>query len=76
MNAELLELIRLFEAMHACFGNETERTTATNTYAQAVSASASKNQLTFSDVNRYVKEKYHERARADERRKKLPPPPH
>ena len=75
MNPELTELIRLYEAMHTCMGDEPARTNATKALEAAVLQSAVSHRLSFSEVMRFVKEHYHERARAEERRKKLPPPP-
>lgn len=75
MNADLAELVGLYEAMHACIGSEQDRTDATRALEAAVQQCAAAKKLSFEVVMRYVKERYHERARAEEKRKKLPPPP-
>ena len=75
MNPELAELIKLYEAMHACIGSELDRTEATRALENAVQRAAAAKNINFKLLMRHVKELYHERARAEERRKKLPPPP-
>jgi len=69
VNQELEELIRLYEAMHACIAGEQERTSATKALEAAVLKSAITHGIPFNTVMGHVKEKYHARARAEDRRK-------
>lgn len=76
MNDELQKLISLYEAVISCSGSEGERTTAANAFDEAIRQSAAKNPVDIRLLRNHVKGLYFEKARAEERRRGLPPPPH
>ena len=72
MNDELQKLVGLYEAMVASPSEEAERTRATNAFDEAVRLSAAKNSVEPRLLRSYVKTRYFEQIRADERRRGLP----
>jgi hypothetical protein len=68
MNAELVELVRLYEAMHTCKGADAERTKATTDLEIAVKRSSATTNLPEKLILRHVKECYFQKLRAEDQR--------